>query len=1080
MQKKKGFTLVELLVTICVISILSTVSVFGYYGYVHRNNLKLDELEVEQANKALEAYFVKHSNHLTSAKDVRDAIYETTKGNFDLDTFTLRSQEKDYHLFYNTEENKLEILKGIPQAKKEQKQTLKKSVNLLPDKLPSFNKYATIDSFLWTTETPYLFVTQPGDFGSYLHKLNSGEYNRSNTSLWNVLEEKHEQKYFDAIQEHYLVLRDTDDQEDHSGSFFHFKEEVTRKVEKTILFASSVDTLKKDTISPEVLEHVNMTFPDNIDIVFDNALGNASENNYYTANENFTFNFNAFGTPANLYIDTVFDDGLKNHIAPLKMHQGTKVDNILTIYYNHDTYQLYGDELINLSRPQQSEYIAYPEENLEHINAFIQDVTFLRDTLKENRYDLFQAVTKENKETTIDQLIRECDHRYQNLEFWEKDYLTKHHQDLYAAFYNNTGDHLSLNTGIFDRLSIYERKIEQIKEKASLISVDDFGTSDSLDLVVFFRNNNIVLSDETSTDGVCFKTLFTMTQKGNITIDMDRSFIYLPNEDQAGVVLLAPRNRTDHVEIPFSFSGYAAIHTSLTDMTVGKEFDLYIYTNAIYDKFKDEKVENIFRLGALAPYYQDNLSETFQVKNEKTGKNVQLYRMHFNLPNAMELKEYEIFCGEYVSTEKMNIRVKDDATSLQLNPTSITLKDNAAKDNFITCDITFDPNDSYYVIDKDGKVNYHVHIGENNPQMNFYQKNFNGNGCIMDASKVTYQDNKDKAKALIYAEEAKIERLHIKLQRATDFAPYESFEKAASGIKGHNATIDHVSVEGGLAGICSFGDVNGKPMEVKNSFFRGNVASVLAHQDSQNKPNIVKLQDTVIDTKISDSTAENVLSRGVATLYYPSEDGIAYDALSNVDVSFNNTTVYGWAKVAEVKKTYGILTKGLLHSFLEENFKEKLDEMIADHWFVMAGPYWKREETLKGLIDVSKKLGDQIFTNCNALHIPMKAVKYDVTEEYSNLVCYVPSYLYAGITKTVNKEDTLFMEFGNADVDKFGMSQNTKQADTQSITEMFLKYLLVEKYYWHLNTTTDLYFRNNDVYEGTWSAGPITPSDPTW
>jgi fimbrial protein pilin len=99
MQKKKGFTLVELLVTICVISILSTVSVFGYYGYVHRNNLKLDELEVEQANKALEAYFVKHSNHLTSAKDVRDAIYETTKGNFDLDTFTLRSQEKDYHLF---------------------------------------------------------------------------------------------------------------------------------------------------------------------------------------------------------------------------------------------------------------------------------------------------------------------------------------------------------------------------------------------------------------------------------------------------------------------------------------------------------------------------------------------------------------------------------------------------------------------------------------------------------------------------------------------------------------------------------------------------------------------------------------------------------------------------------------------------------------------------------------------------------------------------------------------------------------------------------------------------------------------
>lgn len=57
-MKKKGFTLVELLVVIAIIAILATVSVVGYTAFIKKANLSNDQTTIEMLNDNLDASFV--------------------------------------------------------------------------------------------------------------------------------------------------------------------------------------------------------------------------------------------------------------------------------------------------------------------------------------------------------------------------------------------------------------------------------------------------------------------------------------------------------------------------------------------------------------------------------------------------------------------------------------------------------------------------------------------------------------------------------------------------------------------------------------------------------------------------------------------------------------------------------------------------------------------------------------------------------------------------------------------------------------------------------------------------------------
>ncbi len=56
--KKKGFTLVELLVVIAIIAVLAVVSIVGYTAFINKANLSNDQATIEMLNDNLEASFV--------------------------------------------------------------------------------------------------------------------------------------------------------------------------------------------------------------------------------------------------------------------------------------------------------------------------------------------------------------------------------------------------------------------------------------------------------------------------------------------------------------------------------------------------------------------------------------------------------------------------------------------------------------------------------------------------------------------------------------------------------------------------------------------------------------------------------------------------------------------------------------------------------------------------------------------------------------------------------------------------------------------------------------------------------------
>ena len=70
MKKKKGFTLVELLVVIAILAVLATVSVVGYMGFTKKAKESNDASLTAQMNTALQANgVVKKNKTLTEARE---------------------------------------------------------------------------------------------------------------------------------------------------------------------------------------------------------------------------------------------------------------------------------------------------------------------------------------------------------------------------------------------------------------------------------------------------------------------------------------------------------------------------------------------------------------------------------------------------------------------------------------------------------------------------------------------------------------------------------------------------------------------------------------------------------------------------------------------------------------------------------------------------------------------------------------------------------------------------------------------------------------------------------------------------
>ena len=104
-RNRKGFTLVELLVTITILAILASVTVVGYTNFIKRTAIEVDESLVEQLNIFTDAYLVKHYSNLPEDKKIIADVLDESG----VKPLTLQSREYGYDLWFKCSEKTFEL-----------------------------------------------------------------------------------------------------------------------------------------------------------------------------------------------------------------------------------------------------------------------------------------------------------------------------------------------------------------------------------------------------------------------------------------------------------------------------------------------------------------------------------------------------------------------------------------------------------------------------------------------------------------------------------------------------------------------------------------------------------------------------------------------------------------------------------------------------------------------------------------------------------------------------------------------------------------------------------------------------------
>lgn len=102
-NKKKGFTLVELLVVIAILAILATVSVVGYTSFIKSAHISNDENIAAQLNQFLAAYQADHTTEHYGKPITEDNIWEITQTilkDSQLDELEPHAKDYGYHYYF--------------------------------------------------------------------------------------------------------------------------------------------------------------------------------------------------------------------------------------------------------------------------------------------------------------------------------------------------------------------------------------------------------------------------------------------------------------------------------------------------------------------------------------------------------------------------------------------------------------------------------------------------------------------------------------------------------------------------------------------------------------------------------------------------------------------------------------------------------------------------------------------------------------------------------------------------------------------------------------------------------------------
>lgn len=102
---RKGFTLVELLVTISILAILATLSVVSYTSFIKNSAIEADESLVKQLNIFTDVYLVKHYANSYSSEEILKGVLDDSG----VQPINLQSSKYGYDLWFKKSENKFEL-----------------------------------------------------------------------------------------------------------------------------------------------------------------------------------------------------------------------------------------------------------------------------------------------------------------------------------------------------------------------------------------------------------------------------------------------------------------------------------------------------------------------------------------------------------------------------------------------------------------------------------------------------------------------------------------------------------------------------------------------------------------------------------------------------------------------------------------------------------------------------------------------------------------------------------------------------------------------------------------------------------
>lgn len=995
-RKQRAFTLVELLVVIAILAVLASASIVGYLTFVDKANLAADNAEIEQINSALRAANSGEDIQVMNSDDLNGAVKNATDGAFDLESYTLRSASKGYSIYYNTELKELEIIKGLPKPAEESGQNS-------DEEKSKIQKYNTLDGFVWSPETPYLYVQKTGKFGELLSKLNSGEVSLLNFSETTDIAEnfdldnENDRLLLNSFMENQIVLsKSSQDDWQTTGSKWSHNAERSR-----ILVANVVEEIVADN-NEELNEPEGIYYlPSNVKTismgVFSDGVSSYSVNNgrentseeihIHTTNSNFEMKTNTFKSVTDFWFDAKLNDDLVNHIAP----QGYDIK----IHYENKVYELSAEGKLTSDGETIDENVS--DKTSEDVDNWVKEVEDFDSKVKANKYDIYFDVNNDGSGNDVVRL----DEDYNKLNSGEKKYIEQKESNAYNLFYgekDSTTYILSDSTGLYRRHQIYQKVgeyiFEHLGESFDLGNKSEYSLIDEFNGILKESGYGIKFSEKPTVgnaevDKLYLSNVFDIDIKEGTSVSYDEynGKVLITGKKGDTTFNLSLRSKNSGEKLLKFNTGYGIdginILSAMSNQTDVSKMPCYGTKETLYFYVQGSgKLLETLNQSAFTIQIESNsdveLSANLEtVKCLDSDSDKVQYMLGITLPSNVQVDVQE--SSYYTLNVKMEYQTTSVESSLNfrlIDATNIHSGDqligNRPTGNYVLNNnivLTSSDVQEKEKIDSYGTNYYHL---DSIPDCLITFSNnsvFNGNGYQINAENIGNNNSNYPDKTLIHNNNSEIVNLKIKLGKPNTYSPSDAnFSNAAAGIKmSGKAVVKNCYFENGLRGVrvLSSGNLGGT---IDNCRFVGAVVAIeiYAGANDPNQSVEITIKDTYVNPYLNGEsvTGSGELEVGLGIMYYPGNGGDGMRFFHNINLSLENYKYYGWFSSDVVTKQVkqmiqGILDMGLFGDAASAilDFGKELDQLFNEG----AGRYVYGDKFSPGIVIPTRLFGEAFW-----------------------------------------------------------------------------------------------------------------------